>query len=92
MTKELRQNEEEINGLFRKIRELFVLARKDERYAELARDYLALEDQFGKIASRLSKDEENVLWGYICIAEEMNNRMLAILLEGFEGPLSVTGI
>ena len=63
------------------IQKLFAKARYDAQYAKLAQEYRVLEIQFENIVSRLTREEENVVWEYICTAEEMNDRMLEILME-----------
>ena len=63
------------------IQKLFAKARCDAQYAKLAQEYRVLEIQFENIVSRLTREEENTVWEYICTAEEMNYRMLEILME-----------
>lgn len=64
-----------------KIQELFQIARQDGEYAQMAEEYLALEEQFEAIVSRMPMEEQNIMWGYVCLAEDMNRRMLEIVLE-----------
>lgn len=66
-----------------KILALFRLVRSDPEYARLTREYEALEERFTALAERLSEEDRDIVWAYICTSEEMNWRMLSFLCERF---------
>ena len=66
-----------------KILGLFRMVRTDPEYARLTREYERLEEQFTGLTERLSEEERDLAWAYVCTSEEMNWRMLAWLCERY---------
>ena len=57
------------------------MARKDEKYAKLAAEYELLEMEFARIARKLSDEEQDILWGFVCTSDSMNWRILELVAE-----------
>jgi len=62
---------------------LFRLARTDKRYTELSQTYSELEKTMGTITQTLPEEVQDVLWAFICTSDELNWRMLEIIVERF---------
>lgn len=71
------------NETTHKIHKLFDMARKDPRYAELTREYLAYEAAFNELSRDMSEEDQNILWGFVCTSDDMNWRMLEMICERF---------
>jgi DNA-binding NarL/FixJ family response regulator len=67
--------------ILRRVREMFAMARKDEKYAKLTSEYEILEMEFARIARKLSDEEQDILWGFICTSDAMNWRILELVAE-----------
>lgn len=67
--------------ILRRVREMFAMARKDEKYAKLTSEYEILEMEFTRIARKLSDEEQDILWGFICTSDAMNWRILELVAE-----------
>ena len=67
--------------ILRRVREMFAMARKDEKYAELTAEYEMLEMEFAQIARKLSDAEQDILWGFVCTSDAMNWRILELVAE-----------
>ena len=65
------------------IEKLFAMARRDPKYAVLSREYRAYEAVFSEFCRELPEKDQNILWGFICVSEDMNWRMLEIICEKF---------
>ena len=65
-------NEEMREWILRMFREV----RSDPRYAGLSAEYEKLHDQFAVIADGLPEEEQDILWAFVTVSEEMNWRML----------------
>ncbi len=63
------------------IRKLFDMARRNPKYAELSREYQDYAAAFDDFCRRLPEEDQNVLWGFVCLSEDMNWRMLEIICE-----------
>ena len=66
-----------IAALFREIQ-------SDPGYAALAVEYDKFHDQFERLANELSVEEQDILWGFVCVSEEMNWRMLEWVGEKYK--------
>lgn len=64
-----------------RIKNMFAMARKDDKYAELTAEYELLEMEFAKIARSLSDEEQDVLWEFVCTSDSMNWRILELVAE-----------
>ena len=67
--------------ILRRIKNMFAMARKDDKYAALTLEYDALELEFAKIARKLSDEEQDILWGFVCTSDCMNWRILELVAE-----------
>ena len=67
--------------ILRRVREMFAMARKDEKYAKLTSEYEILEMSFARIARKLSDEEQDFLWGFVCTLDAMNWRILELVAE-----------
>ena len=65
------------------IKKLFAMARKDPKYAALSCEYRAYEAAFGDFCRELPEKDQNILWGFVCVSEDMNWRMLEMICEKF---------
>lgn len=60
---------------------MFAMARQDEKYAELTAEYELLQMEFARIARKLSVEEQDILWGFVCTSDSMNWRILELVAE-----------
>ena len=67
---------ETIHGLFRE-------ARNDSEYAALNEEYTVLEEQFALLAQKLTEEEQDLVWAFVCTSDAMNWRMLEWMCERF---------
>ena len=68
---------------------LFEMARKDSKYALMNRRYKFYEAVLEHMSQKLGEEDQNVLWEFICLSEDMNWRMLELICERFLGDWSV---
>ena len=61
----------------------FRAVRRDPRYAALSVEYEKLHDQFAVIADSLPEEEQDILWAFVTVSEEMNWRMLEWLRKKY---------
>ena len=61
--------------------------RSDREYAKLTEEYEKLYEQFETLAGRYPEEEQDILWAFVCVSEQMNWRMLEWLCDqyGIEG-------
>ncbi len=71
------QNAEQILALFQ-------LAKEDPQYAGLKRSQAQAEREVERALQKLTKEDQDLVWDYICRAEEMNWRMLEILCARYQ--------
>lgn len=67
-----------------KILSLFALAKQDAKYARMNEELGRLEDLFDKLVAKLSDEEQDIIWGFVCLSEEMNWYMLRLLCDRFD--------
>ena len=72
-------NEEMREWIMAQFREV----RRDPRYAALSAEYEKLHDQFAVIADGLPEEEQDILWAFVTVSEEMNWRMLGWLRKKY---------
>lgn len=68
----------------RKIQKLFKMVGSDAEYRMLAVKYEQLESAFGELMQKLTIEEQNIAWGFVCVSEDMNWRMLEWLCEQYQ--------
>ena len=67
---------ERILALFREVR-------KDLEYAALSEEYDQLHDEFAKLVDGYPEVEQDILWAFVCLSEQMNWRMLEWLCHKY---------
>lgn len=67
----------------RKLRNAFQLARQDPQYSKMVSEYLVLEQQLGELTRDMTDEEQDVVWGFVCLSDDMNWRMIEILCEEY---------
>ena len=67
------------------IHSLFEMARRDPKYAVLHRRYKFYEGVMEYMSQKLTEEDQNILWEFICLSEDMNWRMLELICEKFLG-------
>lgn len=67
----------------RKLQNIFQLARQDPQYSKMVGEYLVLEHQFGELTRGMTDEEQDIAWGFACLSDDMNWRMIEILCERF---------
>ena len=61
------------------------MARRDLKYALLHRRYMFYEAVMEYMSQKLAEEDQNILWEFICLSEDMNWRMLELICERFLG-------
>ena len=59
------------------------LAKKDPKYREIRVRYDTLEDAFGKLAAKLTDEEQDIAWAFVCTSDELDRRLLELVCERF---------
>lgn len=67
----------------RKLRNAFQLARQDPQYSKMVSEYLVLEQQLGELTRDMTDEEQDVVWGVVCLPDDMNWRMIEIFCEKY---------
>ena len=62
---------------------IFEYAKMDPKYAQMNGTYGVLEDLFDKCVAKLLKEDQDIIWGFLCLSEEMNWRILELLCERY---------
>jgi len=68
----------------KRLRALFAMAKKDTIYSEMCIKYQKLESDLERITQRLSSEEEDLVWAFVCLSDDMNLRIIEILCEKYE--------
>ena len=71
-----------------KNRLLFRMARMDAQYAAMSEEYRKFEEAFGKLISKMTDEEQDIAWGFVCTSDEMNWRMMELICQWFDIGLS----
>ena len=56
----------------------------DPQCCEIRKRYDELENAFGKLTAKLSDEEQDIAWAFICTSDELDNRLLELICECFE--------
>ena len=68
---------ERILALFREVR-------RDRKYAALSEEYGKLWEAFESLVDRYPEEQQDILWAFVCLSEQMNWRMLEWLCERYD--------
>lgn len=60
---------------------LFQRARQDTKYAKMEAEYKTMEEQYSQMVMQLPQNDQDLAWAFVCLSNDMNWRMLEILLE-----------
>ena len=60
---------------------LYQRARQDPVYKNMGEEYTELEERFSQMVMKLSQEDRDLAWEFICHSEMMNRRMLEILCQ-----------
>lgn len=66
-----------------RILSLFRAVNRDIAYANMAKKYEKLREEFELLVLSYPEQEQDVLWAFVCHSEEMNWRMLEWLCERY---------
>ena len=66
------------------LRALFDMAHKDKYYSDLIVRYQELESEVSDITQQLTKTEQDIIWKFVCLSDEMNIRIIELLYEKFD--------
>lgn len=93
MTQKLRQNERRNNSIvdIKELQALFGMARGDRYYSQMITQYQKLESEVDQIIRQLTETEQNVIWKFICISDEMNLRVIELLCDKYDLDIANTG-
>ena len=70
--------EKELWGIFRE-------AREDAIYRKMKIRYSDLEEQVGLILQALPEHEQDIIWEFICLSDDMNLRIIEMLYSREDG-------
>lgn len=62
---------------------LFRAVRRNREYAALSEEYDQLHDEFAKLVDGYQEAEQDILWAFVCLSEQMNWRMLEWLCDKY---------
>ena len=69
--------------MLERILTLFREVRRDRKYAALSEEYNQLHDEFAKLVDGYPEAEQDILWAFVCLSEQMNWRMLEWLCDKY---------
>ena len=72
------------NDMIKKIQSLFTMARKTHGYEALCKEFSAREKKFEELVSRLTEEEQDIIWGYVCLSEDMNWYLLEMICDKYD--------
>ncbi len=64
-----------------KLKRLQLIANADAKYRALKTQYKVLENQFSKTASLLSDEQQDVLWAFVFVSDDLDRRLLEIACD-----------
>ena len=65
----------------KRMRILRLLATLDDEYMQLQEEYKVWEEKFTQMAGTLTKEQQDVAWGYVCTSDALDHRLLEIACE-----------
>ena len=72
------------DGMPDKLLVLWRLSRSDPKCQEIGRRYDALETAFGEMAAKLSREDQDIAWGFVCTSDELDGRLMELMCEWFD--------
>lgn len=57
------------------------LAKADAKYREIEKDYLALERAFSEMTIRLTEEQQDIAWAFVCTSDELDRRLMEIACD-----------
>lgn len=54
------------------------LAGTDSRYREIRQEYISLERRFFEMTTRLTEEQQDIAWAFVCTSDELDRRLLEI--------------
>ena len=57
------------------------IAKLDSSYSSILQRYLVLEKQFSDMTTTLSREQEDLVWEFVCTSDELDRRLLEIACE-----------
>ena len=64
-----------------KMHRLWRIVKADKEYSAMNRELLSMEERFSLIISRLSEEEQDAVWAYVCLSGAMDWRIMEIVCE-----------
>ncbi len=64
-----------------KLKRLQLIANADAKYRALKTQYKVLENQFSKTAALLSDEQQDVLWAFVFVSDDLDRRLLEIACD-----------
>ena len=62
----------------KKMARLREIAKSDSSYSDILRRYLVLEKQFSDMTTTLPREQEDLIWEFVCTSDELDRRLLEI--------------
>ena len=60
----------------KKLAKLREIAKLDSSYSSILQRYLVLEKQFSDMTTTLSREQEDLVWEFVCTSDELDRRLL----------------
>ena len=65
----------------RKMEMLRRLAKADAKYREIEGTYLELERAFSEMTIRLTEEQQDIAWAFVCTSDELDRRLMEIACD-----------
>lgn len=62
----------------KKMARLREIAKSESSYSDILRRYLVLEKQFSDMTTTLPREQEDLIWEFVCTSDELDRRLLEI--------------
>lgn len=66
----------------RKMMQLRILAKCDRKYRDMEQNFMLLEEKFLEMVSRMTEEQQNLVWAFVFASEELDLRLFEIACEG----------
>ena len=57
------------------------LAKADAKYREIEGTYLELERAFSEMTIRLTEEQQDIAWAFVCTSDELDRRLMEIACD-----------
>ena len=72
------------HSMLDQVRAVWKLSRRDQKCREIGERYDTLETAFSEMVAKLSQQEQDIAWGFVCVSDELDCRVMELMCECFD--------